>query len=236
MAMLVEVLSLGQAFARTETRPSRVSLRGGSLSTVLRNPTGCTSKMARQASWMPSLVPPPLRPRVNSNADASATADESHVIPRLPRGLRSASEDNPSHEADVEEVTVDPLQCDHCERTLKSAAGKTNHMRRAHAVVHHQTVAAVKPKRTDWSPEELHLLATDFVELKASGFKGDVSKELCQSGKTDRPYNTVRKVMSDPRFLDAVESAKTAARPSPPTPPPRSPSPPVSPTPSSRPT
>ena len=128
-----------------------------------------------------------------------------------------------------------PFKCDHCEQSWTTQIGKSQHMRKAHAEQYHQSKSEQPILRRNWTAEEIHLLATDYLELEASGYPGDKPKELIRLGKSTRPYDSLRKMIQDERFRSALETARRQQRPqTPPPPPPEDPSSPSTSTSSSR--
>ena len=175
---------------------------------------------------MTSLVPSTTRLRAHSEVDASASTDGSRVTTR-PRGTaRSVSDCAPPVQDVSGQEETQQFSCEHCGKICKSKAGRSNHQRTAHPDLYHRAQAEAPPaKRSDWSPEEIHLLALDWLQLKAEKFKGDKAQGLIDRGKTDRPYTSVRKLISDPRFLEAKREASKTPTPPTATPPRRSPTP-----------
>jgi len=124
------------------------------------------------------------------------------------------------------------LQCGDCEFTCPTKIGLSQHRRKAHPEDYHTQRAAEPIKRKAWTDEEICILASDFLDLEASGFKGDMARELVRLGKTTRTYDVVRNIRSKPRFTEALEAEKRSREPPAPTSLLESPSTPSTPTPS----
>ena len=74
--------------------------------------------------------------------------------------------------------TSNSNNCPVCLRSFGSKAGKSIHMRRAHAEAYHEACAPVARVKARWSTEEMTLVARCELRLREEGYKGSINSAI----------------------------------------------------------
>ena len=69
-------------------------------------------------------------------------------------------------------------KCPVCLRIFGSKAGKSIHMRRAHAEIYHENCAPLARVKARWSIEEMTLVARCELRLREEGYKGSINSAI----------------------------------------------------------